>query len=327
MNQLLQSLHEQVTHRVICSLEQGQKPWVYVGDHKARVLPYNLVTNEDYSSINTIVLWLAAQDQHYAEYGWLTLKQATRAGYRIIKGEKGIKCFSFKLDSFKDEETGEMIQVPIQTTFVAFNISQLSAKRSESTSVDREGTEERTEEINGSKKMTPIEQCKALIQAASANIRRDQHIQQTEYVLSEDVICVPCETDLKVQDHDYVNILYGLVRWTGHDSRLNRLAKINGPVDVKETFEALVADIGTGFLCAKFGLKGKWRVADCLKDRWLDLLRSDPQVIFRAASLANKAYKYLMCLKQNAVLDPESESTDDHSDDSVESSCDAVADR
>ena len=131
------------------------------------------------------------------------------------------------------------------------------------------------------------------------------NIQRAEYLYQKDIIYAPSETAFKVPENYYTSLLHGLMFWTGHENRLDRLSKLHGTDDEKAIFESLVADIGTGFLCAKFKLNGKWRLSNNLKDQWIQLLRTDPQVIFRAASLANKAYKHLLCLtnlKKNVVL-------------------------
>lgn len=57
----------------------------------------------------------------------------------------------------------------------------------------------------------------------------------------------------------------------------------------------LVAELGTAFLCAAFGISPVPREdhAACIA-HWLDVLRSDNRAIFSAASKAAEAVDYLL---------------------------------
>ena len=79
---------------------------------------------------------------------------------------------------------------------------------------------------------------------------------------------------------------------TGHVSRLGR--KFGARFGNRDyAREELVAEMGSAFLCASFGIKPTVRHADYLA-HWLEVLREDNRAIFRAASAASKAADWIL---------------------------------
>ena len=89
----------------------------------------------------------------------------------------------------------------------------------------------------------------------------------------------------------YSTLLHELTHWTGHPTRLNR----PGIADIgsAEAHEELIAEIGSAFLCAEFGIRNHLR-HEGLVLRWIRELGDDPKAIFKASSLAWKARCYLL---------------------------------
>ena len=58
-------------------------------------------------------------------------------------------------------------------------------------------------------------------------------------------------------------------------------------------FEELVAEIGAAFLCATLGLKPNMELSVSYISNWIDSLKHDKRMIFRAAAAAQKAVNFL----------------------------------
>ena len=95
-------------------------------------------------------------------------------------------------------------------------------------------------------------------------------------------------------DAYYSTLFHELTHWTGHKSRLARpgITAEETPSEVY-AFEELIAEIGSAFLCAEYGIRNHLR-HEGLVLRWIRELGEDPKAIFEASSLAWKARCYLL---------------------------------
>lgn len=90
----------------------------------------------------------------------------------------------------------------------------------------------------------------------------------------------------------FATLLHELVHWTGHKSRLDRLGR--NPC----AYEELVAEFGSAFLCARFGLEGVKRVGESPSNtaryvkRWAQGVTAD--LFLDAVGQANKAVNYIV---------------------------------
>ena len=76
----------------------------------------------------------------------------------------------------------------------------------------------------------------------------------------------------------YSTLLHELTHWTGHPTRLNRpgIAAAGSPKLEVEAVEELIAEIGSAFLCAEFGIRNNLR-HEGLVLRWIRELGEDPE--------------------------------------------------
>ena len=88
MSNNFKPFHEQIAEKLIAELQAGtspfQKPWTDSND-PAFILPVNPTTSKNYRGLNS--LWLAMQG--HTDPRWMTLKQASHAGYIGGKGSQG----------------------------------------------------------------------------------------------------------------------------------------------------------------------------------------------------------------------------------------------
>lgn len=91
MTEARKDLREQITDRIVASLESGVMPWRKGWTNKGGVsvgLPRNAVSGRTYSGGNRLMLMMQGMDQGYADPRWLTFKQAQSLGGTVGKGEK-----------------------------------------------------------------------------------------------------------------------------------------------------------------------------------------------------------------------------------------------
>ncbi len=91
MTEERKDLREQITDRIVASLESGVMPWrkgwTNVGG-VANGLPRNAVSGRSYGGGNRLMLMMQGMDKGYADPRWLTFKQAQSLGGSVTKGEK-----------------------------------------------------------------------------------------------------------------------------------------------------------------------------------------------------------------------------------------------
>jgi len=94
-------------------------------------------------------------------------------------------------------------------------------------------------------------------------------------------------------DEYYATTLHELVHWSGNESRLDRSFE-NSKTWGDEAYaaEELVAELGSAFLSAQCGIKGKLQHAEYLNN-WVKVLKQDDKAIFRAASKAREAAEFI----------------------------------
>lgn len=289
-----QDIYQEITNSIIESLEH-----VSVEDYKApfamltsQKAPVNPITGHGYRGINTLVLWLQQKKQGYQSNEWGTFKQWKEKGAKIKKGEKSTTIIFYKQVIKKDavndvvtekEETGFYHMVK---SYRVFNADQVDGYEP-ATGLEEGilGTVEKLQGVEGF--------------VASSGAIVSENGMEAFYCLLSDEIHMPARTMFfdngqTATENYYATLLHELTHWTGADKRLGR--ELNGYNTHKGSyaFEELVAELGSAFLCAQFGIKQHSRDdhAAYIKS-WLQALKNDKKYIFKAASYAQKAVDYL----------------------------------
>ena len=137
----------------------------------------------------------------------------------------------------------------------------------------------------------------ALIDATGADIRFGGN--RAFYSPATDHIQLPMRSQFPNANDFYGTATHELVHWSGAPHRLNRSK-------LCYAFEELVAEIGACYTCTEIGIP----VSDDLSSvtsylqSWLRAMKSDPGVIFKAASHASKAADFLLSFRQSPVEEP-----------------------
>lgn len=271
-------IYQTVTDSIVEALESGVKPWVcpWVRNGVAAGLPANFSTDTAYSGINIMLLWCSAAKQGFQDSRWLTYKQAQELGGQVRKGEIGTTAIFYKTLE-KEADDGEIEKIPMLKSFTVFNVEQIDG-------LDIETAPQPVTQFD------PLPKVEAMITRTGAKIT--ERGVKAFYRPATDEIRLPERFRFEDAANFYATGLHELVHWTGAKHRLNR-EKGGRFGSEGYAFEELIAELGSAFLMADLGVVGEVQHESYIAS-WLKSLKDDKRYIFKAASAASKAHRYLM---------------------------------
>ncbi|SUQ57185.1 DNA primase TraC [Raoultella terrigena] len=272
-------IYHTVTKNIIAALEAGVKPWSCPWQRVLGMsgLPSNFATDIAYSGMNIMLLWCSASEQGFSDSRWMTYKQAQAAGGQVHKGDRGTTAI-FYTTFEKENDAGEVEQIPMLKTFTVFNVQQI------------DGLPLTAEIVSPEAIFDPLPQAENLFSKTGANIIEKG--QNAFFSPSTDEVWLPERYLFSDAVNFYATALHELVHWSGGKKRLNREMKGKfGSADY--AFEELIAELGSAFLMADLGIVGEVQHESYIAS-WLKALKNDKRYIFKAASAASKAHRYLM---------------------------------
>lgn len=287
-----QSIYDLVTSKIIAMIEEGEgqykTPWHVPAGMATQ--PMNAATLAEYRGINILNLWIGAMVAGYPAPIWASYRQWQGLGAQVRKGEKGTLVVFYK----RLETTAQEEDDPDQSKglrFVAkaswaFNASQVDGYTPDVAPKESE--------------VVRIAEAEALVAASRAEIRHG--LARACYRKSIDAIEMPDRswftgTPTSSPTEAYYGVLlHELTHWTGASHRLNReFGKRFG--DEAYAMEELVAELGSAFLCAAFGISTEPRPDNAIYvSSWLKVLKRDNRAIFTAARKAQEAFEHLAYL-------------------------------
>ncbi len=293
-------IHQDLTNTIIDLLEK-----VDINDYQppfagftTQGLPYNPATNLTYQGINILNLWSAQHSRQLPSNEWATFKQWKDMGAHVKKGEKGSRVVFYKTllkDKTNSQGDIEEIKIPMLKLYTVFNVAQVEGYEVQ---IPDTPTDDKVERI-------------ALIEEFCTNTRADIRHDEPEayFLVNGDYINMP-PTQLFVDSNGrsatenyYATLLHELTHWTGALRRLNREGITNRKSDTIIAKEELIAELGSAFLCAQLGIEQTQPKGHALYIKsWLQGLREDKTLIFKAAAQAAKAQEYLNALNDQAQL-------------------------
>lgn len=272
-------IYQTVTDSIISALEAGVKPWSCPWQRVPGIsgLPSNYSTGAAYSGMNIMLLWSSASEQGFSDSRWMTYKQAKAEGGQVRKGEHGTTAIFYTMLERENDE-GETEYIPMLKTFTVFNVEQIDCLPLSDEAVFPAETFE------------PLPQAEALFRNSGATIIEKG--QNAFFAPSTDEIHLPERRLFSDAANFYATGMHELVHWSGAKSRLNR--EMKGKFGSEDyAFEELIAELGSAFLMADLGIVGEVQHESYIAS-WLKALRNDKRYIFKAASAASKAHRYLM---------------------------------
>ncbi|QYM95391.1 DUF1738 domain-containing protein [Dickeya ananatis] len=272
-------IYQTITDSIITALEAGVKPWTCPWQRVPGMsgLPSNFATGIAYSGMNIMLLWCSASEQGFGDPRWMTYKQAQAVGGQVRKGEHGTTAI-FYTTLEKENEDGEIDQIPMLKTFTVFNVEQI------------DGLPLTTEVVSPTETFELLPQAENLFHRSGARIIEKG--QNAFFKPLTDEVWLPERHLFSDAANFYATGLHELVHWSGAKNRLNR--EMKGKFGSEGyAFEELIAELGSAFLMADLGIVGGVQHESYIAS-WLRALKSDKRYIFKAASAASKAHRYLM---------------------------------
>ena len=276
------SIYETVTNRILQQLEQGRIPWRKTWSSG---LPKSLSTGREYRGVNVLILGTACYTSRY----WVTYREAQRLGGHVRKGERATPVVYWKWRTDEDmqklrDKTGKESFAPcVPFVSAVFNLDQVE----QVTRPDDDGgrTPDRPLEIAAG--VFDVMPDKPEIKHAATD--------QPCYLPAVDRISMPKLSQFKNAESYYAVLYHELTHSTGHPKRLHRFEDGQSGQIEKYSFEELVAEFGSAFLCGFAGISNP--DTDLLQagyiQGWMQALRNDSRLVLKAASAAQRAADYI----------------------------------
>lgn len=298
-NKTKRDLYQEVTDRMIELLEQGVAPWRCTWSKYGAARNY--ATGHIYTGINAFLMNLTPHPIPY----FMSFKQIKAKGGSVRKGSKANMVLFYKT-LFKNEEEGfisqqkatalrgmgeEVQPIPMLKHYWVFNIA------------DIEGIDIEIPEVE-LKEHERIEKCEAIINNMKnkpAFVFEDAN--RAYYSPFSDKLNMPALGQFETAEEYYSTYFHELTHSTGHEKRLKRegITDLN-PFGSKEySKEELIAEMGASFLSAHAGINHSELTENSAAylQGWLNVLKADKKLIFKAAAEAQKATDYILNVKRS----------------------------
>lgn len=278
----------EITGLIIRKLEEGVAPWSRpwrVGGAGGRPLRH---CGTPYTGINTVYLWAIADANGYRSRYWMTYRQAEALGGHVRRGETG--SLSVYYSSFKKTEANPVTGAESERNirflrhYIVFNADQIDGLPAYFYPA-----EDDIAPVDPSVRQSAID---GFFGAIPAEVRHGGD--RAFFHPTFDYIQLPHPRSFRTMDH-YASVrAHETTHWSGGTSRLARtFGKRFG--DQAYSFEELVAEIGSGLVCAHLGLPNELHDSHAsYVAHWLGILRADKTAIIHAASKAEQAFNYLL---------------------------------
>lgn len=272
---------DKITNSIIADLEKGVIAWDRPFNSPE---PKNYITGKNYNGFNRFILGISPYKSAY----WLTFNQCRQLGGSIKTGSKGTPIVFYKLSEYAKEDTkGELTikTIPYIQYSTVFNYDQTEGIPAKDI-------------INPDIK--PIEEAETIVK----NYQTKPPIKEGRqpcYIPSKDEIQIPSINLFKDEGGYYSTLFHELAHSTGHISRLNReeLTKTASFGSEDYSKEELIAEFTSSFLCGKVGILKETRKNNTAYiQSWLKALKNDKSQLITASSKAQKAYNYILNIKE-----------------------------
>jgi antirestriction protein ArdC len=243
-------------------------------------VPRNAITHRPYSGANVVLLWIDGEAKGYTTPKWLTYKQAAEAGGQVRRGEKGSQITFLGRVVKEDESAGLDKAVSFLKGYTVFNIDQCDGLEHLREELPREVNPDLRDEL-----------AEEFVRSTGAVIRHGES--RAYYASNGDYINLPAFEAFKGREEYYSTAFHELTHWTGAEHRLNRtFGKRFG--DVSYSAEELVAELGSAFLCAEFGMDNSTiDNSAAYIAHWRRFLTEHEKAFVEAAGKASRAAEFM----------------------------------
>lgn len=281
-------IKQHVTDTIIAQIEAGTPPWrkPWTGDASGACLPLRH-NGEQYRGINILMLWATAMVKGYNSARWMTFRQAQELGGSVRKGERCTKSVFY--GTFEKEIEADTGETETRTSRFAKSNNVFNADQIEGLPEEYYILPEPPRDL-GTETDPELE---AFFAATGAEIITSED-PRAYYKPAQDHIHMPPIATFFETSGYFGTLAHELIHWTGSEKRLERIKKFQDKQAY--AFEELVAEIGACFLCLQLGVKPQFDQSAAYIEGWLEALKSDKELIFKAAAEAQKAVDYINAL-------------------------------
>ena len=273
------SVHEKIANIIIEKLRKGIVPWRE--KWTSSWPPRNLISKKPYRGINLLLLSGLKYELPY----FLTFKQVKYLKGSVIKGEKAHFAVSFR-----KTKSNAQSRVNFELQFYhVFNISQCKGIASKHIPW----------QINGG--FNPITEAKHITSNMPNPPKINFSSHKPCYIPDKDRINMPQINSFKSEEELYATLFHEMIHSTGHCSRLGRksINRIAAFASNVFTWEELVAELGTAFLCGEAGISNlAGNNSSEYIQGWISRIMNDKTMIVFAANAAQKACDYILNRKK-----------------------------
>ena len=291
MTVALETFSKKVTELVLSNTAPWVKPW---GANQAKGLPVNALTGKAYRGCNVMLLLSTP----FASRGWMTFKQVSSIGGKVLKGSKASDIFFFTTiqKEKEDSKTGEkiLVDIPCLKNFKVFNLEQIELPEDAPLKFHPEETADTTDDDTGI-----FDECEQLLNLAVWY----EDDTKAFYIPSRDEIHLPNRRAFSTLSGFWGTAMHELSHWTGHESRLNR-DMCHSFGTQKYAREELIAEVSSWLLAVTLGTPHEPQNSAAYLASWVSDFKDKPREIYSAISQAQKVVDYLL---ETAGIEPNTE--------------------
>lgn len=279
-------VNEIITEKILSDLADNQIPW-----RKPWItgMPRNLVSKKNYRGINVVLLTLMGFSSPY----WATYKQIKEMGGQVKEGQKGSPVVYWKLIDVDDYDSNSFDltkKFPFLRYYTVFNTDQC------------DGLENKIPKMTIPNVVDPITSAESIIEGYKDKPPIEFNGGMAYYHPSKDLIKMPPMKTFVTTEGYYSTLFHECIHSTGHKKRLDRPGVSDCTIVDKDGLnyskEELVAEIGAVFLLNSISMKGYWDNNVSYIKGWYSRLKDDPNLIIQASSQAQKAFDYILNIKE-----------------------------
>ncbi|MHC0055413.1 ArdC family protein [Actibacterium sp. D379-3] len=279
-------IKQHVTDTIIAQIEAGTPPWrkPWTGDMSCASFPLRHNGNS-YQGINILMLWATAHVRGYNSARWMTFKQALELGGCVKKGEKATKSVFYGSIEREDENAADgedgKRRIRFAKTNNVFNADQIEGLP-EAYYIRPEPPRDLGTEADA--------ELDAFFARSGAEIITTEEPRAYFHPTKDHIHMPPIATFYSAAGY-YGTLAHELTHWACGEKRL---ATQKAHANRKEyAFDELVAEIGACFLAVQLGVEPQFDQSAAYVEGWLEALKSDKEMIFKAAAEAQKAVDYI----------------------------------
>lgn len=279
------ALVEDCANGLIKIMETGTNPWVKQWRSNGIAMPYNPVSDKEFSNFNAMWLNIVSSMNGYSTCRYITYSQAQSVGGFAKKGSKAVSVLRPLLVDKEVERNGKKVKEKVLIDFIPYKVFNL-------------------DQCEGVESLYPVPVIAK--EPVKRRLDLDMIMNNTgipmKYVdgdrcfyspVADQVTMQPIETFERIEGF-YATCFHELGHGTGHEKRLNRFKTVGKYDRAEYAYEELVAELTAATICQMVGIDGHDRHAAAYLQNWIKALKDDKMMILDACKHSGKAVNLIM---------------------------------